>query len=68
MQERQRRAFDAAMEAARCAYARQDWSRAFAQLERAHILGQRRVGAGRGARGDGVRVSRRGVSKASWGR
>jgi len=45
MQERQRRAFDAAMEAARCAYARQDWSRAFAQLERAHILGQRRVGA-----------------------
>lgn len=45
MQERQRRAFDAAMDAARCAYARQDWSRAFAQLERAHILGQRRVGA-----------------------
>ena len=45
MQERQRRAFDAAMEAARCAYAGQDWSRAFAQLERAHILGQRRVGA-----------------------
>ena len=45
MQERQQRAFDAAMEAARCAYARQDWSRAFAQLERAHILGQRRVGA-----------------------
>lgn len=45
MQERQRRAFGAAMAAARCAYIRQNWSGAFAQLERAHILGQRRVGA-----------------------
>ena len=45
MQERQRRAFGAAMAAAWCAYARQNWSGAFAQLERAHILGQRRVGA-----------------------
>ena len=45
MHDRQRRAFYAAMEAARRAYARQEWGRAFVQLERAHILGQRRVGA-----------------------
>lgn len=45
MHQRQKQAFAAAMVAARSAYERQDWDRAFAQLERAHILGQRRMGA-----------------------
>ncbi len=45
MHQRQKQAFAAAMTAARRAHGQQDWDRAFAQLEQAHILGQRRVGA-----------------------
>lgn len=45
MNPRQRQAFDDAMAQARQAYRQQQWRAAFAWLERAHILGQRRVWA-----------------------
>ena len=43
MNEPQRQAFAAAMAAARQAYRQRHWQRAFALLERAHVLGQTRM-------------------------
>jgi len=43
MKDRQRQAFTAAMGEARLAYRQRRWVQAFALLERAHVLGQKRV-------------------------